>query len=315
MSNGKSLSFACEGKATGTLVKRAASLQLYIDWADASGGNPFPLSESTAYAHVEFLSDTRAPPTRAAAFKEAVGFAKGAGGLRDAEGALLSARFRGAVFALLKRKRVTVKVEAWTVVELIRMETALEATLFPKLGGAPELETCEAVLIGFLMFAIYTRSRFGDAARIIIEPKLDLPKSVDFLEGFIEASTTGGQVKSGQAAAKHRRTLPVVGPAGGVSGVSWAAAYLEVRKRADPNAKKDGTLMPVPLVGGAFGEGRLPTGCAGVWLRSVLRDLGETRYLRRRERNPLVQGHSPELAGKGRGRTCCAQTARWTREG
>eukprot|EP00972_Heterocapsa_arctica_P085934 12663243-Heterocapsa_arctica.AAC.1 len=81
----------------------------FSEWAGKRDLQPFPITEEIAYAYVDDLGASQAPATRAVAFKEALGFAKGALGLGGVEAALISARFRGAVFASYKKKRITVK--------------------------------------------------------------------------------------------------------------------------------------------------------------------------------------------------------------
>jgi hypothetical protein len=275
---GRSLAHALENKSTGTLTKRAAAIAQFTKWAAEQGVAPFPVTEEVAYAYVDDLGATRAPATRAVSFKEALGFAKGALGLVGAERALGSARFRGAVFSSFKRKRITVKAVVWKAAEVDKME----AIVCGAAGLGEEgtdltsgLTLQEAVLVGFVLFTLHTRSRFGDSARIQAEPILDLRSSDTIgIDGFIEAHTVGGQVKAGQGPARARRALPVVGLAGGLSGRPWARAFIELRAKAGLHAEKDGTLLPNPLSGGGFGGGRLSTAAGGVWLKTVFSKAG-----------------------------------------
>eukprot|EP00972_Heterocapsa_arctica_P008153 1191751-Heterocapsa_arctica.AAC.1 len=69
---GRSHAHALENKSTGTLTKRAAAIVQFTGWAAEQGFTPFPVTEEVAYAYVDNLGTTRAPATRAVAFKEAL---------------------------------------------------------------------------------------------------------------------------------------------------------------------------------------------------------------------------------------------------
>ena len=135
--------------------------------------------------------------------------------------------------------------------------------------------TQDRCFLGFLLFCLHSRSRFADAARVRTEPVLDLDSDG---EGFIEATTVGKYVKTGQTAKRSRMSVPMVGIAGGLSGCSarssWATAWLELRKELGLDAAKDKCLMPVPLKDGGFGSRRLSSSDGGRWLKSLAPSLG-----------------------------------------
>ena len=261
-----SLDDAMASKATGTLSRRASSLILFVDWCETNLHPPFPITEERVYCYVKYLEDSEKPATRASAFKEALNFASGMLGLKGVSQAVLSARVRGCVYNSLKRKRVTVKKEPWTKEDIAKMEEAV----ISKSGLELRITLQEQVFLGFILFLIHCRARFGDGARVKEEPYLDISGD----QGFIEVSIVGGDTKTGRAANKVRRNMPIVGHAIGVTGLNWAGPWLAVRKRMGLDAGVDQTLMPKPLLDGSFVREAITTSEGGRWLRTVAQKIG-----------------------------------------
>ena len=261
-----SLADAMASKATGTLRRRAASLILFIDWCETNLHQPFPITEERVYSYAKHLEDSEAPATRASAFKEALNFAGGMLGLKGVSQAVLSPRVRGCVYNSIKRKRITVKKEPWTKEDIIKLEEAV----ISKSGLELRITLQEQVFLGFVLFLIHCRARFGDGARVKEEPYLDISGD----QGFIEVSIVGGDTKTGKAANKVRRSMPIVGHAIGVTGQNWAGPWLAVRKRMGLDAGVDQTLMPRPLLDGSFVGETITTFEGGRWLRIVAQKIG-----------------------------------------
>ena len=261
-----SLEDAMASKATGTLRRRAASLILFIDWCETNLHQPFPITEERVYSYAKHLEDSEAPATRASAFKEALNFANGMLGLKGVSQAVLSPRVRGCVYNSIKRKRITVKKEPWTKEDIIKLEEAV----ISKSGLELRITLQEQVFLGFILFLIHCRARFGDGARVKEEPYLDISGD----QGFIEVSIVGGDTKTGKAANKVRRSMPIVGHAIGVTGQNWAGPWLAVRKRMGLDAGVDQTLMPRPLLDGSFVGETITTSEGGRWLRIVAQKIG-----------------------------------------
>ena len=166
----------------------------------------------------------------------------------------------------IKRKRITVKKEPWTKEDIIKLEEAV----ISKSGLELRITLQEQVFLGFVLFLIHCRARFGDGARVKEEPYLDISGD----QGFIEVSIVGGDTKTGKAANKVRRSMPIVGHAIGVTGQNWAGPWLAVRKRMGLDAGVDQTLMPRPLLDGSFVGETITTSEGGRWLRIVAQKIG-----------------------------------------
>jgi len=128
-----------------------------------------------------------------------------------------------------------------------------------------------AVFAGFLLWVVHARARFGDAARVVDEPSLDLDGAGG---GFLESRARAGRHKTGHAAKRWGSSMPMVACVRGLAGNDWATAWLELRTCAGLRADSDGCLMPEVLADWSFGAGRMSTGTGGIMIKQMLRDLG-----------------------------------------
>ena len=247
-----------ETRATGTLKSRASSVELFARWLAASDVPP-SLAEPVVYRYARSLADENAPPSRASAFLGAIGLACGTLG-SPTQATLHSARVKGATLRSLKRRRPVERRPPLPMAVVISFEEALVQYVG---GGPSEITLTDAVVLGFILFCVHTRFRTADAARIRVEPAMDVVDG----EGYIEAPAEGLATKTGQAAKKCRLVLPAVGVATGLSGKAWAEAWLQARSLAGRRAAEDLTLLPTPLRHGDFGRSRATTGTVALWLR------------------------------------------------
>ena len=225
------LKFAFASKATSTLEGRLSGMTLFCRWARGTGAScTLPVSEEAIFGYVRALEAERAPATRAQSFLEAVRFAHFAAGLQVNLAEAISGRVSGAALASADRKRILVKSDPLPAAVVALMEHRVAATK----------DTTEAVLLGGFLFAVHARLRYGDLVRIRVEPRLD----VDDGQGFVETTAQSEHTKSGQAAKRRRRAVPVAGLAYGLLGGPWAEAWLRARQAAGLDAAVDGTLMP-----------------------------------------------------------------------
>ncbi len=123
---------------------------------------------------------------------------------------------------------------------------------------------------GHFIWLIHTRLRFGDSARVKIEPWLDLAQGVGYIETYAKAD----EYKTGHSLKKVGRRFPLVGWATGISGAPWASAWLKLREIAGCDAEADKTLMQEALSNGEFGESRMTTQDGTLVLRALLRESG-----------------------------------------
>ena len=258
-------------KKAGTLMVRATAWRLFLKFAEDFSHDPQTLDEAQAYAYLNHLVATGAPPSRGDSFIRAVNFAHGHCGFKKAFEISSSARCLGAAAVSLAEKRLRVQRDPLLVAWVISAE---EAVVAARDGGGP-LTMYEACTLGFLLFCVHTRSRCADAARISREPTLDeaVGKNAS-LFSFIEASTAGHATKTGNTSRLANLCLPVAGLSRGIADVPWASCWLALRRILSLDATEDGCLMRVPLLDGSFAEGRIRAGQATTWLRCILLKLG-----------------------------------------
>ena len=251
-----------EPKATGTLLVRASSMQLFLAWASRCGRKPVPISEEIG---LEYLREAvKVSATRGQRFLEAVSFTGYHFSMSVDD--LFTPRVRGVALQGLKRKRDTVKRSPLPADVVARLER--ELVEYGKEEILEQKDLASQIFKGFLLWAVHTRMRFGDATKVALEPRLDIAEEV----GFIEAEAKFGRYKTGYDAKKVGRSLPLVGIATGVSREPWAHAWLALRRKAGLDAAADGCLMPEVLSDWQFGAGRMSTSSGRAFLAQVLSD-------------------------------------------
>ena len=182
-------------KATGTILKRLASIRQYGRWLAVAQSSAEPSEETTCYQYVRTLADEGAAPTRGEGFVEAMKFVLGLSGWGARIPQVVSLRV-GAAAELLSRKQAVVK----------------RAALSSKLVAELELYVCgtgdarQKVFAGTFLFMIHARLRFSEVVRLSQEPTLDLVEGF----GFVEAGVKSDLVKSGQSKKRRGHTVPLV---------------------------------------------------------------------------------------------------------
>jgi hypothetical protein len=248
-------------KATATLMKRGGSIAAFLRWSRSSGFAAFPLQENVLYQYVEQLRSDGAPATRATAFLEAVPFTISLLGLRGpAWPTLSSKRVHGAALASFDRKRLTAKAPPLTANAVKLLE-----------HGVSSLATVtQRILAGDACFLVHGRLRCDDAARISVEPRLDLDEDG---VGYVETVAAGSSTKTGGSRRKRRLGLPVVADACGLSG-SWAAEWIALRAAVGLEASRDGALFLAVDGGGHFSRAKRTTAAMSAILRELLVAVG-----------------------------------------
>ena len=145
-----------------------------------------------------------------------------------------------------------------------------EGRLVQAANAPDECSVVQEVCRGYFLWLVHSRSRFGDSARVKVEPVLDLAGGA----GFIESHAKAGEYKTGHSRKRIGRRYPLVGWADGLSGKLWASAWLRLRVLAGCSAEIDQTLMPEVLTGGEFGVARMKTSDGNLILRELLTQSG-----------------------------------------
>ena len=147
----------------------------------------------------------------------------------------------------------------------------------------------DGVLAGSLVFAVLARLRIGDLRRCTEEPRIDTGPVDE--AGFIESTFFDHKT----AAVGSKNSLPVVAPLLGVTGLPWARAWLERRRRCSLDAAVDGTLLPAPAAGGGWTSVPMTTKEFGDVMKSLL----------------TVAGFPPESLAKVGSHSCKCTVLTW----
>ena len=253
-------------RKSGTLATRASAMRQFVAWFKDSGRSFEAFSEEDAYLYVTHLAETGAAATRASAFRKLMNFITHTFGLHAGPSIAMSARVRNVALKSTRRKQQTAKRDCVRMMGLHRLET--EVVLAERGSEDAVLSPSEAVVAGFLCFAVHSRSRAADLVRVQQEPVLDL--APDGNSGYIEAETLGERTKTGGTTKRAKLLVPIVGHALGLAGVPWAESWLSLRARLGLCATVDGCLQTELLRGGTFGKAAADSRHLTDWLRFIM---------------------------------------------
>jgi hypothetical protein len=248
-------------KATSTISQRAGALLQFSRWLELEyrgqeddSMSLLPFAEEVVYSYFTHLKESRAPPTRAQRCLESIGFALGTAGAEGAVEVLASQRCQGSALTCFLQKACVQQRSPFLQSQLLALEL-----------GVFVLENVkDRIFCGFMLFLVYTRSRFGDTFLMEREPFLDVTEDG---RGFIEGGTL--DTKTSKTKRRRNRCLPLVGLAMGLSEHGWAFEWLRLRRLEGLDAS-GGPLMPESMHGGKWCSSRLRSADATAWLKLVL---------------------------------------------
>ena len=257
-----------QSKAPATSIKRAGAITMLMDWQTRSGKAAWPPATEVVEDYCRYANTKSASRTQS--LLEALSFLEGVFEVPAFH--LVTPAARGLASAGLKTKKDTVKRKTIPAAVLRRWEEWVMGAELAHLHAKKnyELSLNEAVICGFLVFVTHARARAGDATRVKKEPTLDEVSG----RGYLEAGAQAFCFKTGHAAKKAGKVLPLVAISHGLSGAPWAAAWLELRKAAGLNAQVDQTLQPEYLLDGTFGAARMRTSDVAACLRAFVSRAG-----------------------------------------
>ncbi|CAE7927895.1 unnamed protein product [Symbiodinium necroappetens] len=185
----RSIEDAFAGKAPGTLLKRASDFSRFAVWAVRNRIRPLAPSEPQVYEYVSFLRHSGASATSADSFIKAMKF------FMHHTGAYLkspvSARVSGVASSMELKKRPLWQAPPLPVTHVRALEEFVVDTE----------DHARATIAGFLLFCIYSSSRFSDAARAS-------GISIDESGGAVVILETGTMHYKTRAKDRQNRMLP-----------------------------------------------------------------------------------------------------------
>eukprot|EP00971_Amphidinium_carterae_P352470 6492611-Amphidinium_carterae.1 len=248
-------------KALNTLRRHRQALSQLVE----DGLSLFPADEAVVFDFLLRTSRGSSTPSRGVGVFKALLFAQHVFEFTDLATVTGSRRVRSAVTACTKqcatpwpRSPLPVKVVEdleWLVVD----------------GGA-ELQL--RLMAGLMLVCVYTRSRWMEVqgAKEIIRDE------VDSEHGFLELVVT--KTKVTKAELRGRSRLSLTAPSHGVTGVSWASCWLQLRDGLGLPQGDECPLLPVPLADGQWGSRPITTAEGTSWLRFFVKRSVEAPDLR-----------------------------------
>ena len=203
-------------KAPGTLLKRYYALKSFAAWLmETEGADWQPIAEGAAWRYVRYLSDSKAPPTRASSFMEGLRFAHYLLGVTGAGEAEHSLRVRGLALQMRSKKRPWRPADTLTLDEVRRLHRIL---------SDKEVHLGDRIFTGHLLHMLYGRCRWSD---LVLVNGLFMDEERHFME------VTTRTHKGAKSAELKARLLPIVAPSIGVTPHNWAFEYMELRRMAN----------------------------------------------------------------------------------
>ena len=235
-----------------TLIKRANSLQRYVNFLDDQG-LLFPGDEAALYKHFCIERDSGSPPSRLQAVVEALRFTEHVLGVTQLGAELLSKRVIGASkFEVAGPRR---QASPFAVKELKVLHSILESE---------SQDIWDRVMAGATLCAVYSRSRWSDlqhAEKMEADPDCWEPQFLEF---------TVREHKTKRANAWMEGFLPAVAVAVGISDENWARQWIVVRARVGADILHGYPVMPAPGPDGEATQRPISSDEMGRWVRMLL---------------------------------------------
>ena len=235
-----------------TLIKRANSLQRYVNFLDDQG-LLFPGDEAALYKLFCTERDAGSPPSRLQAVVEALRFTEHVLGVAQLGVELLSKRVIGASkFDVTGPRR---QASPFAVKELRVLHSILESE---------SQDIWDRVMAGSTLCAVYSRSRWSDlqhAEKMEADPDCWDPQFLEF---------TVREHKTKRANAWMEGFLPAVAVAVGISDENWARQWIVVRARIGADILAGYPVMPAPGPDGEATQRPISSDEMGRWVRVLL---------------------------------------------
>ena len=241
------------GRAAGTMMKRASDFSRFAKWIVANKGRPLAPTEGELYAYLLYLRKSKAGATAGESFIKALRFFTHLTGA--AEASRVSPRVEGASKAMAMCKRPLWQAPALPVDAVRLIEDYVHE----------EPDQGKAAIGGFILFCLYSSSRWSDAAR----------------GSDLRVDTAGNGLVLLECSTKHYKTkakdrkdavLPLIALGSCLTQPSWGRAW--IRKRLLAGLQDSACLMPAMSPGGQFLQRPMTAAEGSLWLREILHTQG-----------------------------------------
>lgn len=247
---------ALSGKASSTLHNRANHLIKYAKFWNDQGIDAFPIHEHMVYSYLKSRDDFA--PSAPRSLLVSLSFGYHVLGLVGGDLAVKSSRVRGISTKFYCDRKKLVQKPPLTVAQIIELEKIVHST---------SKTDKDRIAAGFFLMLVFGRLRFSDGMQINAMT-LDCVFGGTRPLGYLEC--TASKTKTSITLERKVRHLPIAIPLVSFADPCWVFTWLELRAKANLEAKENVPLLPAPHVDGRWSGLPLQVGSGGDWLRSLL---------------------------------------------
>ena len=241
-----------------TAIKRALTVQRFMNWMKASGHDMNSLNRSHILDFLTPVGDKNVAPSAGTSLLEAFRFCHFVLDISFPTDVLRDPQILGRV----QRLRVTGNYDPAR--DLLTCEVAmLERTM------GVLTDPCDVYLLGCCLFALYSRSRWSDLQHLQTM-WIERHEVSDGWFGFVEARTRFH--KTGSSMERKLRYMPLVAPISGITDTDWTDLWMNSMWHVgfDFKAQPVGALCRAPLHGGGLAQRSMTSDEIGDFLNRVL---------------------------------------------
>ena len=251
------------GKAVATVRQRLSQLSQYIKWATGEAMRPpFPVTSELIKNYVRHLRNNGATFSKYTGLVEALKFSKYVVGLTCDLEAFKSAWVSGIMRTAAQTRPLRRQSTVLTVEALLFLESFLENQ---------QAVGVDRYAAGVILFATYSRARFGDLRSISYVLVDEVPPNNEESIGFLEMHSASHKMRAtGNRLGSH---LPLVAPLKGLGPTAWGKTFIKVGKDVGldmDNWNPFSPLLPAPDQLGAWTDRPTTSGETNRWIKQIL---------------------------------------------
>ena len=186
----------------------------FFSWLQQPDRRPSLWDRYNILEYISSLAESRAARTGGLALVEALRFSRFALGIPIPDEILQDVQIKGGCNRLALEAPQSKSARPLTVAEVARLENAM----------VTDLDVIDKYLIGGIIFAIFSRSRWSDLRYV---DQLWIDRQTHLGEPFVFVEAVTQHHKTATALMKKQKRMPLVAPVLGVTHVDWSGEWLK----------------------------------------------------------------------------------------
>ena len=247
-------------KSPRTAIKRAQTLLQYFSWLQSQFLDWDPWNRNHCLQYLRMEGQSRPSASRGLTLLEAFRFARFVLEIPIPDQLMSDPQLRGRAQRLMAEKETYKPARPLKVSELALLERTMQEPLDP----------IDAYMLGAIIFAILSRSRWSDFKHIH-QIWIERTEYEGGLYGFVEARTK--YHKTATSLAKKQLYMPLVAPVLGVTTVDWIKHWVQACESLGVSFEKEpfGALCRAASHGGVLCKRSCTTEEVGIFLNKILK--------------------------------------------